>query len=316
MDENMNIHRHVKIGEIKERFNDRKPFYIDIVAPKKDTIDSLRNIFRFHPTNLEDCTEFSENPKLEEHKGYTFTVMHSVVYDQKTDIYESFDIHIFLGENFIVTVHDQELNVLHEVLERLVNGNENKELACEHVYYTILDTIVDSYFPVLNYWSTKIDEVEEYVFEAKPGEEVINRIIAIRKGLLALKRIIMPQREIMYRISHTNVNFISEETRMYLRDVFDHTAKSYDMVEEQRDMLSNIMDAHFSRTSAEMNGVMKKLTILSTIFMPLTFIVGIYGMNFKHIPELAWHYGYYFIMFVMAAAAAGFVWYFKKKKWF
>jgi magnesium transporter len=205
--------------------------------------------------------------------------------------------------------------VVHEAINRIVNSEDQRSLKCDHVYYTLLDCIVDNYFPATFYWSEKIDNVEEYVFDPE-SKGVINEIVSIRKGLLALKRFILPQREILYKLTHTEINFIGGGSRIYLRDVFDHLVKTYNTIEEQRDILSNLMDAHFSKTSAELNGVMKRLTIISTIFMPLTFIVGVYGMNFRYMPELEWHYGYFLVAFIMLALGLGFFWYFKKRKWF
>jgi magnesium transporter len=316
IDDKLSLHRHVKWREVQELAHNKKPFYIDIVSPKKEDIDNLRSIFGFHPTNLEDCTYFSENPKVEEHRNYLFTVVHNVVFNEEKNIYESHDVHIFLGENYIITAHDKDLNIFHEVMERVLNGLERKSLSCDFVYYTVLDSIVDSYYPILTYWSERIDNAEEYVYDTKVGDEVVNKVVTIRKGLLALKRALIPQREVFYRISHTGISFIGEDIRDYLKDVYDHTSKSCDMIEDQRDMLSNLMDAHFSKTSAGLNEVMKRLTILSTIFMPLTFIVGIYGMNFRAMPELQWKYGYFLVMLVMFLTGLSLFIYFKKKKWF
>jgi len=316
IDENLKVSRHVSWDHVREMVSNSRPFYLDITGPKKEDIDNLGSIFNFHPTNLEDCTFFSESPKMEEHRSYIFTVIHSIVYNNEKNKYESFDIHLFLGENFLVSVHDIKLDVINEAVNRVKTGGERERLYCDYTYYILLDCIVDSYFPILAYWGEKVDDIEEYVFDTSTGDETISKVIGVRKGLLALKRIIMPQREIIYRISHTNIKFVNDETRIYLRDVFDHIVKSCDAVEELRDNLSNLMDAHFSKASAGLNEIMKKLTVISTIFMPLTFIVGIYGMNFKFMPELGWRYGYFFIMFIMFLAGAGLLGYFKKQKWF
>lgn len=295
---------------------DKKPVYIDVVNPGEEDISSLKSIFHFHPVNLEDCTFFSESPKIEEHRDYIFTVIHSVIFNEKENLYENHDVHIFLGNNYIISVHDIDLEVVHEALARIVNEPETDGLSCDYAYYTILDSIVDSYFPILSFWSDEIDKAEEHVFDRGSENDAINNVIHIRKGLIAAKRIIMPQREIIYRISHTNMNFIDEDVRAYLRDVFDHIEKLYTTIEEHRDLLSNLMDAHFSKASEGLNEVMKRLTVISTIFMPLTFIVGIYGMNFRNMPELGWRYGYFIILLLMVLVGVASVWYFKRKKWF
>ena len=316
VDKGMNIRRHARWEEVEALYREGTPFFVDVTAPDQEDVGQLRNIFHFHPTHIEDCTTFSENPKMAEHKEYTFTVIHSIVFNAERNLYEYFDIHVFVGENYVVTVHEKELDVMREVRERLLSGDEKRELQAEYAYYVVLDSVVDSYYPILTYWSARIDEVEELVYDMKRGDDMVYKTIPIRKGLLTLKRSLMLQKEVIYRISHTGVSFIGEETRIYLRDVYDHICKAFDTVEEHRDILSNLMDAYFSKTSAGMNEVMKRLTVISTIFMPLTFIVGVYGMNFNNMPELAWRYGYYIILGVMVLLAGISIWYTKRKKWF
>lgn len=315
-DESLALKRHVKWEQVEESYKNNLPFYLDIVSPSGEDTEKLRNVFHFHPNNIEDCTTFSEISKYEEHKKYLFTVIHCIVFNKETEAYENHDVHIFFNDKFVISVHEKEFDLLHNVAERLMDSKDKIDFKCDRFFYAIIDSIVDTYSPALNYWSSKIDDFEELVFDTKAKDDITSIVIPIRRGLLSIKRIVVPQKEIIYKFSHEENKYISDEIRIYFKDVYDHIMKSYNAVEEQRDILSNLTDAHFSKSSAALNVVITRLTLISTVFLPLTFIVGVYGMNFKYMPELEWKYGYFAIMLFMAFLSGALVMYFKKKKWF
>ncbi len=301
---------------VKELLSDKNNIvYINIFNPSKTDFNMLQNLLSIHPLTIEDCCSSHENPKIEDFETYIFSVVHNIYYVEEEDELLSLPLNIILTENCVVTVYKEKTGTFDEILVRIASEAEDVYKDSSNIYYTIIDTLIDNYFPLLTFWSNKLDTLEEDILEDSKSE-IIERIMYVRKNLLKLKKIFTGQREVIYKISHNHIKFITKENKIYLKDVFDHIVKLCSTLEEYRDWASSLMDAHFSYSSSKLNENMQRLTSISIIFMPLTFIVGLYGMNFEHMPELKWRYGYFWVLFIMLAIALGLITYFKRKKMF
>jgi magnesium transporter len=224
------------------------------------------------------------------------------------------EIDIFLGANFLVTFHKKETRSVSEVLRRARENTPIFEYGLDFVLYTILDILVTNYLPVLEELEDEIDLTEETLFE-RPNSGDLRRILTLKRTLLKLKKTIFPQREVMNHLARNEYQLISRKTQFYFRDVYDMLFRMTEMTESFRDVTTAMVETYFSTVSNLLNEVMKALTLITTIFMPLTVITGIYGMNFKHMPELNWKYGYPFVLLIMAVVGGGLFTYFRRRNW-
>ncbi|MCM3790493.1 magnesium/cobalt transporter CorA [Domibacillus indicus] len=287
-------------------------YWVDFNMPTKEEILLLSSHFQFHPLAIEDCVHFLQRPKLEYYENLSFLVIHAL--NKKT--LEAHEVDLFMGENFIVSFHFQdlkEMNAVWEMFEKVTDVNRFRPV---EISYKIMDKIVDSFFPMVQELEDYLLSVENYYGSKKATDTLINKVFGVRKDLLKLRRTIMPMRELIYRILESKRFIIQEQKRAYFQDIYDHLLKLSEMIESNRELTSDIRDNYISLNSFRMNNIMKTLTVITTIFMPLTFIAGIYGMNFENMPELKWRFGYYIILGVMFFIGLGmFIW-FKSKGWF
>jgi len=271
--------------------------------------------FGLHPLILEDILNTDQRPKLDDMSDYISVVMKMLDYDEDGGIITE-QISLILGDNFLITFQEGTQGDLFDpVRERIRSGKGKiRKMGPDYLAYALIDGIVDNYFAITEKISEKIEAIEETLL-SDPGNEVIHDIHHLKLAILHLKRYIWPLREIINALAKGESPLISESTLIYLRDVYDHVIHAIDTIETTRDMISGMLDIYLSSVSNRMNQVMKVLTVIATIFIPLTFIAGVYGMNFKHMPELEWPWGYPMIMAFMAAAAGVMLLLFKKKKW-
>lgn len=288
-----------------------------------ELLRSLGAAFSIHMLAMEDVINVHQRPKVEEYKDNLFIVTRMARFtggehDRSLDIEQ---VSLFLGQNYILSFQEREGDVLEPVRERLRHGKGRIRTAgADYLAYAVLDTIVDGYFPMLEEYSEVLDDMEEVVF-AKPTPDTLTHIHDMKRELLLLRRAIWPQREAISGLTYEYHDFVREDNRAFFRDCHDHVIQLIDIAESQRERLSGLSDLYISSISYKMNEVMKVLTIIATIFMPLGFIAGLYGMNFNpevsrwNMPELGWFYGYPFALSLMAAIAAAFIWYFYRKGW-
>jgi len=223
-------------------------------------------------------------------------------------------VDVFVGQNFIVTFHKQSTWGINQVWERL-KTDESFQIGPFHVFYRILDKLVDDYFPPLYHIEDVLNDLEENT-QDETIQEIIEKVFDIRSDLSKLRRTIVPMRDLLYRIINSDRLQRIKEQHIYFHDIYDHLLKLVEMIEANREITSDIRDSYLSLNSNRMNTIMMTLTVITTIFMPLTFIVGIYGMNFDYMPELHWKYGYFTVLGVMALIAAAMFLWFKKNGWF
>jgi magnesium transporter len=280
-----------------------------------DVIEKLGIHFDIHPLVLEDIMHTGQRPKAEDFEEYIFVVLKMLYYKGKDDQIKAEQISLVLGSNFLISFQEQEGDVFSAVRDRIRNGKGRiRKTGSDYLAYALMDIIVDQYFVVLERFEEKIESIEEQLL-SNPARQILDSIHAMKRDMIFFRKLVWPLREVVGGLARGESSLISQPTEIYLRDVYDHTIQVIDTIESLRDVLSGMLDIYLSTISNKMNEVMKVLTIMATIFIPLTFIAGVYGMNFKYMPELEWHWAYFAALSVMVGVAVLMVWYFKSKKW-
>jgi magnesium transporter len=277
-------------------------------------IDELGKFFCIHSLLLEDITT-DHQPKAEEYEEFFFLTL-KMLYRIENGVIDYEQISFVLGKEFLVSFQEKEGDLFDSFRDRIrLNQGRVRKLKADYLLYRLLDIIVDNYYTVLDAVGVQIELIEEDVYQ-NPTEHNFLRIQKIKKDLLFLRKALYPLRDALSRIIKDESNFIDTKTIRYFNDVYDHVAHLIDSIETYKDLNSGLMDIHINSMNTRMNEVMKVLTVISTIFMPLTFIVGVYGMNFKYFPEIEWEWGYGLVWGLMILITIGMIRYFKFKKWF
>jgi magnesium transporter len=280
-----------------------------------EVLEKLGHCFTVHPLALEDILNTEQRPKVEDYGEDLFIVVKLISYNEKKDEIEAEQISLILRPNALLSFQEKEGDDFASVKERLRAGKGRmRKMGADYLAYTLLDIVVDQYFIVLEKLGERIEVLEEKLL-ADPGTATLQKIQNLKREMLLLRKWIWPLREVISSLERGEFPGIQESTRIYLRDVYDHAIQVMDTVEIFRDMLSGMLDIYLSSLNNRMNAVMKVLTIIATIFMPLTFLAGVYGMNFKHMPELDWPWGYPLILAVMGFVAILMLTLFRRKKW-
>ena len=279
-------------------------------------LEKLGECFGLHRLVMEDIMSTDQRPKTEDFGDYIYVVLKMLSPDPKNGAIVSEQISLILGSNFVLSFQEGiEGDVFSPIRERIRTGKGKvRKMGADYLAYALLDAIVDNYFIVLEKFGEKVDLAEDQLI-AEPSESTAKMIYSLKRELLLLHRAIWPVRELAGALTRRETTLIRDSTVPYLRDVYDHVVQAIDTVEIFREILSEMIGIYLASVSNKLNAIMKVLTIIATIFMPLTFIAGVYGMNFKHMPELEWKYGYYFIWFIMASIGVGMYFYFRRKKW-
>jgi magnesium transporter len=280
-----------------------------------EIIEKIGRHFNIHPLILEDILNTGQRPKMEDFEDYIFVVVKMIYYDEKDNEIKAEQLSLLIGPNFVISLQEKEGDVFDPVRDRIRKAKGRiRKMKADYLAYALLDTIVDHYFVVLEKLGEKIEDMEEELV-TNPTPETLQTIHTLKRDLISLRKSIWPLREVVNNMERGESSLINESTGIYLRDVYDHTIQVIDTIETFRDMVSGMLDIYLSSISNKMNEVMKVLTIIATIFIPLTFIAGLYGMNFKYIPELEWHWGYPVLLFVMAGIGFLMLVYFRRKRW-
>jgi magnesium transporter len=271
--------------------------------------------FALHPLILEDILNTAQRPKTEGFDTYLFIVLKMLYLSEKTKELISEQVSIILGTNFVISFQEREGDVFEPIRDRIRHGKGRiRKMAADYLAYALLDAIVDSYFSILEHFGESIEGMEDELVN-NPTPAVLQTIHKFKREMIFLRKSIWPLREVINGIEKDESSLICRSTDIYLRDVYDHTIQVIDTAESMREMISGMLDIYLSSLSNRMNEVMKVLTIFAAIFIPLTFLAGIYGMNFQYMPELGWRWSYFIVLAVMVSVVAGMLLYFKKKKW-
>ena len=267
-----------------------------------------------HPLVLEDIVNTDQRPKLDDYGDYLYIVLKMLRTRGEEIITEQ--VSLILGANVVLSFQEGvEGDVFNPIRERLRSGKGRiRGMGGDYLVYTLIDAIVDNYFIVLDGVGERIEALEEAVVMT-PDPETVREIHRLKRDMIFLRKAVWPLREVIGALERRESRLVSEEVTLYLRDVYDHTIQVMDTIEASRDMLSGMLDIYLSSISNRMNEIMKFLTIIGTIFIPLTFLAGVYGMDFQNMPELHWQWGYYGCLVLMLAVAASLMFYFKRKRW-
>jgi magnesium transporter len=277
-------------------------------------IEQFGNAFNIHPLLLEDIVHTDQRPKLEEFDEFLFIILKMLSYDDANNELLSEQVSLILGSNFVISFQEREGDVFNPVRVRIKSAKGRiAKKGCDYLVYALIDAVVDHYFLVLEKYGEKVEVLQEEVL-SQPTPHTLEVIQGIKRDMIFLRKSVWPLREVINVLQRGESALISDNVIIYLRDVYDHTIQIIDNIETLRDMISGTLDVYLSSVSNKMNEVMKVLTIVATIFIPLTFIAGIYGMNFKYMPELEWHWGYPIALGVMALLVGIMLIWFRRKR--
>lgn len=315
----------------EQSFQEEQPSNIEECFPFKETptvtwinidgihevsiIEKLGDRFDLHPLILEDILHTAQRPKFEDYDNHLFIVLKMLRCAGERRHVQSEQVSIVVGRNFVISFQESIGDVFEPVRDRIRKARGRiRKMGPDYLAYSLLDAVVDGYFSVLETTGEKIESLEEQLAK-EPTDRIPQRIHSLKREMIFLRKSIWPLRELISNLQRSESALISEQTGIYLRDVYDHAIQVIDTVESYRDIVSSLLDIYLSSISNRMNSVMKVLTIIATTFIPLTFVAGVYGMNFKYMPELEWRWGYALALLVMLAIAAGMIVYFRKRKW-
>jgi magnesium transporter len=279
------------------------------------TIEKVGKLFGVHPLALEDVLNTNQRPKFEDYGQHLFLVLRMLQWDVAAGVVRGEQVSLALGKNWLVSFQETPGDVFDPVRHRLRAENGRiRQMGTDFLAFSLLDAVVDNYFVVLERVGEQLEQLEEELL-ANPSEKTVHALHRLKRELIYIRRAVWPLREAVAALDRRESPLLTPQLQPYLRDLHDHTVQIIDTVETCRDMLSGMLDLYVSTVSNRMNEVMKVLTIIATIFIPLTFLAGVYGMNFKHMPELEWPLAYPALWAVMIGTALGMLYYFRKKKW-
>src|SRR5207248_1756488 len=298
--------------------------WVDLEKPEADETKSvLEEVFHFHPLSIEDCVMLSPSPKVEEYAPkegdqfppYLFMVIHAVDYSRKDGVFATRELNFFLGRNFLVTYHEAPLRSVQATSDRCLKSTVHIARAPDRVAHTLLDSIVENYKPALDELSLEIGELEQQALQ-HPARETLNKILQVKKEVLHLRQIIGPQREVLARFARGEFKLIRAHLVPYYRDVYDALFHISELAQTYTDSLTGILQVYLNMSSNQTGEVVKLLTMITVISTPLMIVGTWYGMNFRNMPELKWHYGYESAIIITIVSTAATYWWFKKKHWF
>jgi magnesium transporter len=314
-----------------DHFQERQTATVDECIPFKDTptvtwinvsgihdveiLRSLGDCYSIHPLVLEDILNTEQRPKLEDFETYFFIVAKMLYLERGTSQVRAEQISIIVGPTFVISFQETEEDVFEGIRERIRSGRGRlRQRGADYLAYALLDAVVDGYFVILETIGAELEDIEDQLIE-DPSGTILQTVYEMKRELIFLRKSVWPLREVLAVLSRQESDLIKQETIAYLRDVYDHTIQVIDTVESLRDLVAGMHDTYLSSVSNRMNEVMKVLTIFATIFIPLTFIAGIYGMNFEWMPELRWHWSYPVLLLLMLAGGISMLAYFRKRRW-
>lgn len=279
-------------------------------------LEAFGKAFDLHPLTLEDILNTNHPPKFEEFEDSALIIMKMFFFDEQSHQVRAEQISLVLTRENVLTFQEQSGDVFSEVRHRLERKSGRiRQRGPDYLAYALLDSVVDSYFHVLEKIGERLDYLETELI-SRPTQELLQQVHQLKGQLIYLRKAVWPMRELIGNLMHSESPLIADSTNIFLRDLYDHGIQVLDTVESFRDTASGLVDLYMSSVSQRMNEVMQVLTIMASIFIPLTFIAGIYGMNFEYMPELKWRYGYFLVWGLMAACCIVMLWFFKRKKWF
>jgi magnesium transporter len=289
--------------------------WVDLEAPSPEELKLLEETFRFHPLAIEDCLTPEHQPKIEDFGPYIFLIARGLNFNVPSEHCETLKLAAFMGPNYLVTYHGAPMRSVAAVRDKhLRDARGTTFRGVDYLLYEILDRLVELYFPAIEEIEKEIDRIEDELFE-DAGPQTLQRILTAKRRVLEIKRAVAPHREVFGRIARNEFEEVPPQTSVFFRDLYDSTYRLSETADSYRDLLSGSLEAYLSVVSQRLNEVMKVLTIFSSVMLPLSFIAGIYGMNFEYMPELGWRFGYFAALGLMLVVALALLWFFHRKRW-
>jgi len=318
-DENQYTEKEVLLNECEVYKNKPTVTWINLDGSyNREAVKHICECFKISPLVYEQIIDNSQKPKIEDYGEYLFIILKMFLYNKETLNIVSEQVNLILGNGYIITFQERGLeeDVFDPVRKRIrTAGTKIRKSQSDYLSYRLIDAVVDYYFAILEIMGENIEQIEQSAITA-PDRSTLVQMQKIRKDMIFLRKSIWPVREIMNSLQRGESKLISAEVQKHMRNLYEHTVQVMDTIETLRDTMSSLLDIYLSSISNKLNEVMKILTMISTIFMPLTFLVGVYGMNFRHMPELNWKYGYFIVWAITFIIVATMLYFFKRKKWF
>lgn len=292
--------------------------WMDIQGLGSETVlKQVGEIFNLHPLLLEDVVNVPQRPKLEDYNNQLLVISQMVRLKEDESGFDTEQVSFVLGKRYLLSFQEEELQDCFEIVRDRIRTSQGRvrKSGADYLTYLLLDTIIDGYFPVVEHYEDRIEALEDVII-SNPDRDTMQEIYDVRRELLALRRLIWPMRNVLHLLMRDHHGIVSDEVQIYFRDSYDHVIQILEIIEAYRELAASLMDVYMSTMGNKLNEIMKFLTVISTIFIPLTFIVGVYGMNFENMPELKGEWSYFMVWLVMLAVAGGLIFYFWRKGWF
>ena len=292
--------------------------WMDIQGLGSETVlKQVGEIFNLHPLLLEDVVNVPQRPKLEDYNNQLLVISQMVRLKEDESGFDTEQVSFVLGKRYLLSFQEEELQDCFEIVRDRIRTSQGRvrKSGADYLTYLLLDTIIDGYFPVVEHYEDRIEALEDVII-SNPDRDTMQEIYDVRRELLALRRLIWPMRNVLHLLMRDHHGIVSDEVQIYFRDSYDHVIQILEIIEAYRELAASLMDVYMSTMGNKLNEIMKFLTVISTIFIPLTFIVGVYGMNFENMPELKGEWSYFLVWLVMLAVAGGLIFYFWRKGWF
>lgn len=302
------------VQSVRDGLAEGSLYWVDLEAPTETEEEILWEIFDFHPLAIEDCIQEHQYPKVDDYGKYLFITIHAVDFSKSNGNFETTELDIFLSEKYIITYHSRPLQSVTQMQVRMREGAILSDASPAFLTYHILDALAKNYLPAMQDFEKRLNRLEEQIIK-EPQNRILDNIFDLKHELLSLKRIIGPQRDVLNRLSRSEFKLVDPAVSIYFRDVYDQISRFADLTESYRDVILLALDAYMSATSNRLNEVMRTLTLISTIFLPLTFITGLFGMNFDVIPWSTHQFGFYGTVLITVIAGFAMYLYFRFKKW-
>ncbi len=312
-DSNGKVEEGVELAQLGELLQDPHVcLWVDLEEEPPEAVEALARRFALHPVTIEDLLHRNQRPKLEEFEGYIFVVVHGLRPRQGEEV-PADEVHVVLGKNWIVSVHDRPIEAMKRAYDQVVGKPKTQEASASFVLYRISDLLVDSYFPALDALEEEIDDLEDDVVQ-RPTQQRLHQIFVLKRALVHLRKLVSPQREVYNALSRRDYPHVDPKSAAYFRDIHDHLIRASEIVESYRDLVSNMLDAYLATISNRLNDVMKRLTLIATIFMPISFITGFFGMNFAIMPY-SWKWLFWMTIVAMAISPLAMIVWFTRSGW-
>ena len=293
-------------------------FWIDLSAPTQEEYERiLVDAFHFHPLAIDDAINDVHVPKIDDYGSYLYLVVHTFSLGAERMDIDSDEMDVFLGPNYLITSHKNHSAVIEKLWTVEYHEEHGLTRGPAMLLYELLNTQLDDYVPILDTFEDQVEELGDIIFTSSPKEvnRMLNEILTAKTSALRLRRILMPQREVLSRLARIDYAAVPASAQIYFHDVYDHVLRLTDMVDSMRDLVNSTITTYLTVTNNRLNEIMKVLTVISTIFMPLSFLAGVYGMNFRHMPELGWAWAYPFTWLAFVAIAAAMLTFFRRRRW-